>query len=88
MLSLLDIYSYIFEAPFYYLGVLDKPGRRFALVSGSAAAILWLVKPRGLFDAEGKPREWQLWSKKTDSVPLNWAAVSLGVGAMSILFIG
>jgi len=75
------------ESPLSMLGLMTSKISRFSFFTIAAGSAIWLMKPRGLFDKDGKAKEWQVWSDKADSVPMNWVVFSLFIGGLSILFI-
>jgi hypothetical protein len=82
------VYTTVVELPFYMLGLYDKPYHRFALTAGVTAGALWLIKPRGLFDEQGKPRPWAGLDNSDKATPLNWAGFSILAGFFAMEAVG
>ena len=69
------------------IGIYNSPYQIFVVVTIGTGVALWTLKPVGLFDKDGKPREWAWTSHTSGSVPIPWYLMSGLAGALSILFI-
>ena len=87
MASVTDIWFKYVERPLDSVGLLQSPVKRFGAFSAATMGILYLTKPKTLFDAQGKPFPSSLMSTETYSIPMDWVTTSLFVGVLSVLFI-
>lgn len=69
------------------IGIYDSRIRRFVVVTGVTAALLWITKPSGVFKEDGSPREWTLTNPTLESTVVPWLGVSLFIGGMSVLLV-
>jgi hypothetical protein len=84
MQSVLENWNNYVEVPLASLDLLANKPKRLAVVSAGTALALWTLKPKSVFNKEGQPNR-LYWA--SNLVPLHWTTVSLGVGALSLLFI-
>jgi hypothetical protein len=84
--ALAKFWGNVVEPPFVFLGLHDKPARRFFVVSGLSALGLWLYKPKSLF-YEGRPRPMSMFSDSDKAVPIDWTIVCAIVGGFTVVFI-
>ena len=69
------------------IGYYSSPYRRFAVLTLGTGALLWVVKPSGLFDKDGNPRSWAAFDGSSEATPLPWYMVAGLAGTLSVLFI-
>jgi len=66
---------------------MGTPTMRFVGVSLITGAVLWIAKPKLMFDPKtGQPRSWSLLDSKdpsTVTTPLPWYVASAGVGGIA-----
>jgi hypothetical protein len=86
-MNLSTIWLNYVETPLDKVGLLESPLKRFGAFTVGTMGLLYITKPRTLFDAQGKPFPSTLLSNEPKSVPVNWIATSIFVGVLSILFI-
>lgn len=83
---LASFWGNVIEPPFVFLGLHDKPGRRFAVVAGTTALLLWLKKPESMF-YRGTPRPNALFSDKDTATPIDWLLASGILGGLSVVLV-
>lgn len=83
---LASFWGNVIEPPFVWLGLHDKPGRRFLVVAGTSALLLWLKKPESMF-FRGKPRPNAFLSDSEKATPIDWLLASGILGGVSVLFV-
>ena len=77
--SIAEIWHNLAEKPFMAVGLFDRPGLRFVVVSSVTAGILYLTRT---------PETQQTaLSSKFGGIRSDWIIVSLLMGTLSVLFI-
>ena len=69
------------------IGIYNSLYQRFVVVTLATGVAFWTFKPIGLFDQDGKAREWAWSSHTSGATPIPWYFMSGLAGALSILFI-
>jgi len=85
--SLPSLWVKYIETPLDKVGLLRSQPKRFIAFSLGTMGILYLTKPKTLYDSEGKPFPSALMSSEEKAVPMDWITTSIFVGVLSILFI-
>ena len=76
------------EPLFRDVGLLQSPSKRFAVIGGLTAAILYATKPKGLFQEDGTSRPWVVTSQNDKmAVPLPVLGVAMIPAFLSILLL-
>jgi hypothetical protein len=87
MASIAEIWNKGVEQPLDKIGLLNNSLLRFGVFTAASAGLLWVFKPRGLFDEKGTPYQSVLTTPQQDGFHMDWMLTSVVIGAASVLFI-
>lgn len=66
---------------------IDSAGKAGVVAAALTAGTLFFVKPSSMFDRDGRPRPWSMFTNTENPTPVTWWLASAGIGWGISLFI-